>query len=110
MSAKTDEELRKQVTMLAGLGLRTEQICLIIGIRSSKALRKRFARELSLGVVEARAKVMQSAFKSATSGRDPRMTIFWLKTRARWSERNEPEVHRCEERFMICDWEPEPAQ
>src|SRR6476619_7331986 len=87
MSAKTDEELRKKVTMLAGFGLGTKQICLIIGIRSPQALKKRFGRELSRGVAEARAKVMESAFKSATSGRDPRMTIFWLKNRARWSER-----------------------
>src|SRR5438132_13604916 len=87
----TDEELRKTVRTLAGFGVRQEQICAIVGIRSPKTLRKRFPRELSLGVVEARARVMQAAFKSATSGRNPGMTMFWLKTRARWKDTRNPE-------------------
>ena len=96
----TDEELRSRVKALAGLGPRQEQICSIVGIRSPKTLRKRFARELSVGVVEARAKVMHAAYKSAMSGRDPRMTIFWLKTRARWSEKASPEADLRGERYI----------
>src|SRR5260370_42147386 len=99
MGRITDEERRRRVKTLAGLGLRQEQICTIIGIRSRKTLRKRFAKELCLGVVEARREVMQSFFKSATSGRNPRMTMLRLKTRARWSEKRKPEDDRCEEVF-----------
>jgi hypothetical protein len=105
-----DEELRRRVKALAGLGLRQKQICSIVEIRSPKTLRKRFARDLSAGIVEARAKVMQAVFKSATSGRDPRMTMFWLKTRARWSEKTSPESYLCEERFIVRDYVSKPQE
>ena len=55
------EEQRRKVKALAGFGVRQEEICAIIGLRSPKTLRKRFGRELILGVVEARAKVTQAA-------------------------------------------------
>ena len=70
--------------MLAGLGIRQDQICALIGLRSPKTLRRYFARELALGIVESSTKVGQTAFKMAASRRDPAMTIFWLKTRAGW--------------------------
>src|SRR6266404_4424910 len=82
------EEQRRKVRALAGFGVRQEDICAIIGLRSTKTLRKRFGRELDLGVVEARAKVTQAAFKMDTSGRDPASTIFWLKQRARWGQKD----------------------
>ena len=40
---------------------------------------------------------MQTAFKMAISGKCPAMTIFWLKTRAGWSEK-EPMVDETEDR------------
>src|SRR4051794_6088878 len=101
----TDEEMRRRVRTLAGFGLRQAQICAMVGIRSPKTLRKRFPRELSVGVVEARARVMQAAFKSATSGRNPRMTIFWLKTRARWSDKRNPESDLREEIIITRPYE-----
>jgi len=115
-----DEELRRRVKALAGLGLRQQQICSIVGIRSPKTLRKRFGRELSVGVVEARAKIMHAAYKSAMSGRDPRMTMFWLKNRARWSDKAAPETELREECFRVHPYgwklgvrkpqEPEPGK
>ena len=75
------EEQRRKVRALAGFGVRQEDICAIMGLRSTKTLQKRFRRELELGVVEARAKVAQAAFKLATSGRDPASTMFWLERR-----------------------------
>src|SRR3954452_9456391 len=97
ISGIRDEELRRRVKALAGLGLRQQQICSIVGIRSPKTLRKRFGRELSVGVVEARAKIMNAAYKSAMSGRDPKMTMWWLKTRARWSQKSNLESDLREE-------------
>ena len=78
-------EKRKQVNMLAGFGVSHEQICTLIGLRSPKTLRRYFSSELSFGIAESHTGVLQTAFKLATSRRNPAMTAFWLKTRARWS-------------------------
>src|SRR6266478_10196887 len=103
------EEQRRKVRALAGFGVRQEDICAIMGLRSTKTLRKRFGRELELGVVEARAKVAQAAFKLATSGRDPASTMFWLERRARWGERD-PDIDLRDEVFDVVDWEPKPQE
>jgi hypothetical protein len=79
------EENRKTVKLLAGLGLPQDQICTVIGLRSTKTLRRYFCKELSLGIAESSANVQRTAFKLASSRKDPASTIFWLKTRARWS-------------------------
>jgi hypothetical protein len=79
------EEKRKKVKALAGLGVPQEQICTMIGLRSQKTLRRYFSKELLLGIAESSANVHQSAFKQASSAKNPAMTIFWLKTRLGWS-------------------------
>jgi hypothetical protein len=75
------------VQRLSGLGLRNEQICAVIGLRSPKTLRRYFSKELALGLAESSTNVRRTAFKMAISRRDPAMTIFFLKTRAGWSPR-----------------------
>jgi hypothetical protein len=79
------EETRKRVKVLAGLGLPQEQICTLIGLRSPKTLRRYFSKELSLGIAESSANVLQASFKLASSRKNPAAAIFWLQTRARWS-------------------------
>lgn len=79
------------VRALAGYGLKHEQIAQMIGIRSAKTLRKYFPVELASGTAEANAQVAQTLFKMATSGSSPAATMFWLKTRAKWSEKAEQE-------------------
>ena len=79
------DELRARVKSLVGFGVPQQQICTLIGIQSMKTLRKYFRSELARGEVEALAKVQQTAFRLATSGRNPRMTMQWLKRRAKWA-------------------------
>ena len=79
------DELRERVKTLAGCGMRQREICQLIGLRSRKTLRKHFRKELELGPVEALVSVKRTAFRLATSGRNPRMTKRWLQQRARWS-------------------------
>src|SRR3954453_12264930 len=87
----TDEQ-RRRVKMLASLGQRQEQIALVVGIGSTTTLRKHFREELTRGPAEAMANVRNTRFQMATSGKHPAATMFWLKTRARWSEQGrEPE-------------------
>ena len=78
------EERRAQVKTLAGLGVPQQQICRLIGLRSPKTLRRYYGTELSLGIAESTTNVLRTAFKLASSRRDPAMTMFWLKTRAHW--------------------------
>jgi hypothetical protein len=79
------EQNRKKVMMLAGIGVEQRHICALIGLRSEKTLRRYHANELARGIAESSTKVRQTAYRMASSRKDPAMTIFWLKTRAGWS-------------------------
>jgi len=80
----TEKEL-SEVEMLAGLGLRYEDIAAIKGM-CLDTLKKYAEEALQRGKAKAKAQVMQTAYKMALSGKTPAMTIFWLKTRAGWRE------------------------
>jgi len=106
-------ETRRQVKTLAGLGLRHEQICLSIGLRSPKTLRRNYSRELVLGIAESSTRIRQTAYRLATSGRDPAMTIFFLKTRAGWSpDMNTKRKEELEEQvvYIYGDYKLAPAE
>jgi hypothetical protein len=79
------EKTRDRVKALAGVGLSQEQICTMIELRSPKTLRRYYSKELARGIAETCTSVSKTAFSLATSGKNPAMTIFLLKTRARWS-------------------------
>ena len=68
---KVNDEKRNTVRVLAGYGLKHEQIAQMIGIRSPKTLRKYFQGELESGKAEASAQVAQTLYKMATSGTHP---------------------------------------
>jgi hypothetical protein len=80
------EERRRTVRSMAGYGVSQQDIATSVGLRSTKTLRKHFRKELDGGVVDAKAKVLQTLFKMATSGQHPAATIFWVKTRLGWRE------------------------
>lgn len=82
----TDEQRRK-VRAMAGYGLKQEQIAILIGVASSVTLRKYFREELTRGPIEAKAQVRKTLYKMATSGHHPGATMYWLKSRAGWSEK-----------------------
>ena len=85
-------EQRRSVKVMAGLGLRQEHIALIVEI-APRTLRKHFRKELDRGMAEANAKVLQTLFGMATSGRNTAATIFWSKTRCGLRERREADEH-----------------
>jgi hypothetical protein len=74
------EERRRMVKSMAGLGTRHEDIAAILEI-TPKTLRKHFRQELTLGAIEANARVGQTLFAMATSGRNIAATIYWDRTR-----------------------------
>jgi hypothetical protein len=61
------------------MGLRHEQICMLVKVRSPKTLRKYFRSELDGGTAEAEAAVTRTAYEMATSGKCLAMTLFWDK-------------------------------
>src|SRR3954470_5877216 len=82
----TDEQ-RQTVKSLAGYGLPRKDIAQVIGVDCVDTLLQRFDHELSLGQLEAQSNVLSTLFRMASSGQHPAATMFWLKTRAGWSER-----------------------
>lgn len=85
------EDQVKQVEMLAGFGLTVYQISSVLGMHRA-TLYEIMKREpevyemLERGRAKAVATVSQTAFSLAKSGKTPVMTMFWLKTQARWRE------------------------
>lgn len=91
------EKDRQQVKTLAAMGVPDYDIAKVMQL-SGPTLRKHFFHELESGHIEANAKVAQSLFKMATDSEKPNVSaaIFWLKTRARWSEAKEEELGKKE--------------
>jgi hypothetical protein len=79
----TDEH-RRQVEVLAGLGLPQQQIAVLVNC-DPKTLRKHFDLELELCNAKATAKIAQTLFNKALGG-DTATLIFWMKVRAGWRE------------------------
>lgn len=91
---KTEENAR-MVVHLSGLGIPHEQICAILDI-SKPSLYKYYQEELLKGKATAIAKVAENLFKIATGDPKDRNTlggaIFFLKTQARWTEKQVLEI------------------
>jgi hypothetical protein len=78
---------RATVRSYAAYGTKHEDIAKVIGLRSAKTLRKYFREELTRGSIEATARVGQTLYQMATSGEQPACTIFWMKVRGGWREK-----------------------
>ena len=83
-------DTRKQVYNLSIVGTRYEDIALIMGINND-TLKKYYSEELEKGRIEANAAVAGTLYEKAKQGDTPSM-LFWLKTRAGWSEKNTTEL------------------
>jgi hypothetical protein len=96
--ARATDKDKKQVETLAGLGVPTDQIALIMGCGET-TIKKYFQPELSTGVAKANAKVALWAFSLAERG-NPTMIIFLCKTRLGWKDKTEVE-HTGDVRVVI---------
>lgn len=77
---KATDLARELVAATAALGFTHEKIATVLDI-SPKTLRKHFRPQLNKAAIQANAKVMQSLFDMATSGKNTSATIFWAKSR-----------------------------
>ncbi len=75
----------QEIESMAGLGLTQQQISRIKGI-SIDTLRKYASDTYQAGKAKAIGMVAKTAYDMATSGKNTAMTIFYLKTQARWTE------------------------
>lgn len=78
---------RELVQLHAMVGTDQEQISSILEI-DPKTLRKHYRAELDNSTAKANATIGGALFNKAKSG-DTTAMIFWMKTRARWSEKQE---------------------
>ena len=87
MAHKPTPEQRRQVEAMAAYGIPEDDIARVIAV-DPKTLRKHYRDELDLGHVKANAKVAENLYRIATgTGREAvTAALFWLKTRAGWSE------------------------
>ena len=75
----------QEIEMLAGMGLNQQQIADVKGMHRD-TLRKYAQDTYTRGKAKAIARVAQTAYSMAISGANTAMTIFFLKTQARWRE------------------------
>ena len=87
-SFEPSADQRRMVQVLSGIGVPQDQIALLIGV-DAKTLRKSCRDDLDRGVAEANVKVGQTLFSMATRGDNTAATIFWMKARAGWREKQE---------------------
>ena len=85
------EEQRRTVRAMAGFGVPQDDIALVLRT-TSRTMRKWFRDELDVAAVEANARVAQCLFQQATTPGSIAATIFWLKARAGWREKQQVEV------------------
>jgi hypothetical protein len=81
------DKLRGEVAALTSFGNTQEEIASHIGI-DVDTMCKYYRDEIDNSVIRANAKVAAKLYKKATEGNDLTAMMFWLKTRARWRERD----------------------
>lgn len=80
-------ETRAQVMALVSFGIPQEDICKMLGI-SVPTLISHYEKEMATGLADANSKVAGVLFKKAYIDEDLTAVIFWLKTRAKWREKD----------------------
>ncbi|WP_376094351.1 hypothetical protein ACE7GA_00950 [Roseomonas sp. CCTCC AB2023176] len=85
------EEQRRVVKTMAAFGIPQPDIARVVGC-SDRTLRKVYRHELDTAATEANARVAQCLFQQATTPGNVAASIFWLKARAGWREKQVHEV------------------
>ena len=86
----TDEQ-RRMTRAMAGFGVPHDDIARVVRC-SPPTLRKWFRHELDVATIEANARVAQTLFQQATTPGNIAASIFWLKARAGWREKQAVEL------------------
>jgi len=101
-----DSNLKERVSMLLACGVEPEKAAAILAIPYTD-FQDRFAFEVDTAEQLANAKVAKSLYKMATSGKHPQASIFWLKSRADWTEQTDLHIETDITGFRFIDDEGE---
>ncbi len=82
---------RQQVEQMAALGIRKEDIAIVLGIHRN-TLTRHYTDELARAGVQANAVIAKTLFNMARSGKNVAATIFWLKCQGKWRETDPKET------------------
>lgn len=93
------DKTRAEVSALVSFGNTQEEIAGHLGI-CEDTLVKYYRDEIDNSVVRANAKVAAKLFRKATEGDDLSAMIFWLKTRAKWREKDDSQATPAEKMFQ----------
>ena len=81
----TTDHDRQQVEQMAALGIRNEDIALVMGVHRN-TISRHYKKELRRAATQANAVIAKTLFNMARTGKNTAATIFWLKCRANWRE------------------------
>lgn len=87
---KRSEDLARRIKSYAAVGVPAADIAKTCGM-SETTLRKLYGQELETASIDATAQVAGKLFQQCMDG-NVTAQIFWMKTRAKWSEKTEVEV------------------
>ena len=87
------------VRELKSFGLNHGEISKILKI-SEDTLERHYRHELDIALAEANSKVARSLFQKAVYDNDTTCQIFWLKTRARWRDKDDSESTQATEKLL----------
>lgn len=93
------EKTRAEVGALISFGNTQAQIADHLGIHE-ETLRIYYRDEIDNSVIRANAKVAAKLFRKATEGDDLTAMMFWLKTRAKWREKDDSQQTPADKLFM----------
>lgn len=96
---KVTDKTKAEVSALVSFGITQAEIATFLGI-SVDTLDRRYRLELDTAVTRANATVARALYNKAVKENDLTAQIFWLKTRGRWRERDDPE--KDEMRIMLA--------
>lgn len=88
-------QTRAEVSALTSFGNNQEQIAAYLKI-SVDTLTKNYRHELDTAAMAANAQVANKLFRKAVDENDITAQIFWLKTRARWREKDPDDAKKFE--------------
>ena len=83
-----DDHDKRQIIGMAAAGLNDDEIAAIIGKSCEKTIQRNCRVELDKGRKQGKGKLKLTAFRMATSGKMPAMTIFLCKVWLGWRERD----------------------
>jgi len=90
------DKTRAEVAALVSFGHTQDEISKHIGI-SDETLRLYYRHELDTALTRANARVANRLYSKAVDEGDIKALIFWLKTRARWREKDRSDDDKLEQ-------------